>query len=143
MLGPLGSYFQDTVTVCFNVALDQMGPLVREAVVDQLRKKGVRESEIGTCFDNAVRVLAEKFGTTGRIVAYNALVEVCGEYSFPVDFTQSDPLGEKFVFLKDRVLVDRLTPRHAQSRMRDMLYQAPTYSSIFDSFSINSRRIQT
>ena len=143
MLGPLGSYFQDTVTVCFNVALDRMGPLVREAVVDQLRKKEIRESEIAIRFDDVMRVLGEKFKTTGRVIAYNTLVEVCEEYSFPVDFTQSDPLDEKFVFLKDRVLVDRLTPRHAQSKIREMQYQTPTYRSVFDSFSINSQRVQT
>jgi len=143
MIGPLASYFQDTVTVCFNIALDQMGPLAREAVVEQLGKRGIRESEIAIRLDDVLRVLVEKFGTTGRTIAYNALVEVCEEYSFPVDFTQNDPLGAKFVFLKDRVLVDRLTPRHAQSRIREVQYQVPTYSSIFDSFSINSQRIQT
>ncbi len=47
MQGPLGSYFQNTVAICFNVALDMMGPIVREAVVDQLGKRGIQEKEIG------------------------------------------------------------------------------------------------
>ena len=143
MLGPLGGYFQDTVTVCFGVALDQMGPIVREAVVDQLGKRGIRENEIAIRFEDAMNILSEKFGTTGRMIAYNTLVEVCEEYSFPVDFTHRDSLNEKFVFLKDRVLIDRLTPRHNQRRMRETQHLAPIYSSIFDSFSVNSQRVRT
>src|SRR5437870_12854545 len=98
MIGPLASYFQDTVTVCFNVALDQMGPLAREAVVEQLGKRGIRESEIAIRLDDVLRVLVEKFGTTGRTIAYNALVEVCEEYSFPVDSHKKIPLAQNSSF---------------------------------------------
>jgi hypothetical protein len=142
MQGPLGSYFQNTVAICFDVALDMMGPIVREAVVDQLGKRGILEKEIGLRFEDALGILFEKFGSTGRMIVYNTLAQVCEEYSFPVGFTHADPLDEKFVFLKDRVLVDRLTPRHTQSRMREAPHLALSYRSIFDLFSTDSQRVR-
>jgi hypothetical protein len=142
MQGPLGSYFQNTVGICFSGALDMMGPIVRESVVDQLEKRGIQEKEIGPRFEEALGILFEKFGSTGRMIVYNTLAQVCEEYSFPVDFTHGDPLDEKFVFLKDRVLVDRLTPRHTQIRMREAPRLALSYSSIFDLFTIDSERVR-
>ena len=142
MNGPLGTYFHDTVALCFNMAVDQLGPIAREAIVEQFGKRGIQPREIGSRFDEAARILVEK-GTIGRMVVYKTLVEVCQEYSFPVDFTQGDSLGEKFVFLKERVLVDRMTPRHLRSEIREGHYMAPRYVSIFDSFAISPQRISS
>ncbi len=140
MQGPLGSYFQNTVAICFSVSLDMMGPIVREAIVDELGKRGIQEKEIGLRFEDVLGILSEKFGSTGRMIVYNTLAQVCQEYSFPVNFTHGDPLNEKFVFLKERVLVDRLTPRHTQTRMREAPHLAHTYRSVLDLFSIDSQR---
>ncbi len=141
MQGPLGSYFQNTITNCFSNALDMMGPLVREAVVDHLVKRGIQESQAGVHFHETLDFL-EKFGTTGKMILYNTLIQVCEEYSFPVDFTSTGPLREKFDFLKERVIVDRLTPRHALARTRDA-HLSHAYHSIFDLFSIDSSRVRT
>jgi len=141
MQGPLGSYFQNTVTTCFSNALDMMGPIVREAVFDQLEREAIQARQIGAQFENALGILLGGFGSTGRTIVYNTLAQVCEEYSFPVDFTNTGPLREKFVFLKERVIVDRLTPRHALASTREAHpYQA--YHSVFDLFSVDSRRVR-
>jgi hypothetical protein len=142
MRGPLRNYFQDTVRLCFNVALYEMGPIAREAIFDQLEKRGIREHEVGARFDEAAGILLESFGKVARIIIYKTLAEVCEEYSFPVDFTFEDSLVEKFVFFKDRVLADHLSPRRVHRALPENLYLAPTYTSTFDAFEMDPRKLR-
>jgi len=142
MHGPLGNYFQNTVKLCFDVALHQMGPIVRDAVIDGLEEVGIRESEIGPRFEEVARVLIGTFGATARTLVYRTLALVCEDYSFPADFTFKDPLVEKFIFLQDRVLTDRLTPRHIQRALPDDQYLLPAYVSVIDLFSADPHRVR-
>src|SRR5262252_110312 len=86
MHGPLGNYFQNTVKLCFNLALHQMGPIVGEAIMDGLGDIGIRENEIGPRFEEVAKVLIGTFGASGRAIVHKTLAEVCEEYSLPVDF---------------------------------------------------------
>ncbi len=140
--GPLGNYFQNTVKLCFDVALHQMGPIVREAVIDGLEEIGIRESEIGPRFEEVAKVLLGTFGATARTMVYRTLALVCEEYSFPVDFTFKDPLVEKFIFLQNRVLANRLAPRNIRRELPDDQYPLPAYVSVIDLFSTDPHRVR-
>jgi hypothetical protein len=142
MRGPLGNYFQNTVKLCFDLALHQMGPIVREAVIVGLEEIGIRESEFGPRFEEVARVLIGTFGATARTLVYRTLALVCEEYSLSVDFTFKDPLVEKFMFLQNRVLVDRLTPRNIRRALPDDQYLLPTYVSVIDMFSADAHRVR-
>ncbi len=106
--------FHDTVSLCFNSALDGMGATVRDVICDHLKKRGIPEAEISTRFDDVVKILTEAFGTSARIIVYKTMVELCKEYSIRADFTYQDSLRDRFILLKDRVIADHLVPKHAQ-----------------------------
>ncbi len=114
MRAPLVTFFHETVSLCFNSALEGMGSTVRDVIVDHLEKRGIPEVEISTRFDDVVKVLTETFGTSARIIIYKTLVEAYREYSLRADFTYQDTLRDRFILLKDRVVADHLMPKHAQ-----------------------------
>jgi hypothetical protein len=129
MRAPLETYFHDTVSYCFNSALEGMGKTVRDVIVSHLGQKGIPREEISTRFDDVVKVLTDTFGTSARIIIYKTMVELCKEYSFSADFTYQDSLRDKFILLRDRVLADHLMPRHSQKGVTDDQFLAPTYYS--------------
>ena len=127
MRAPLETFFHDTVSYCFNTALEGMGPTVREVIVDHLGKKGIPKSELSTRFDDVVKVLTDTFGTSARIIIYRTMVELHKEYSLPTNFTYQDSLRDRFILLRDRVLADHLMPRHSQKGLPDDQFLPPVY----------------
>ncbi len=126
MRAPLVTFFHDTVSLCFNSALEGMGVTVRDVICDHLEKKGIPEAEISTRFDDVVRVLTETFGTSARIIVYKTMVELYKEYSIRADFTYQDSLRDRFILLKDRVIADHLVPKHAQRGLPEDGFLTPT-----------------
>ncbi len=126
MRAPLETYFHDTVSYCFNSALEGMGQAVKDVIVDHLGKRGIPKVEISTRFDDVVRVLTDAFGTSARIIIYKTMVELYKEYSLPSDFTYQDSLRDRFILLRDRVLADHLMPRHSQKGLPDDQFLAPS-----------------
>ena len=127
MRAPLETFFHDTVSYCFNSALEGMGQTVREVIIDHLGKRGIPKVEISTRFDDVVKVLTDTFGTSARIIIYKTMVELHKEYSLRMDFTYQDSLRDRFILLRDRVLADHLMPRHSQKGLPDDQFLAPTY----------------
>jgi hypothetical protein len=127
MRAPLETFFHDTVSYCFNSALEGMGQTVKDVIVDHLGKRGIPKVEISTRFDDVVRVLTEAFGASARIIIYKTMVELYKEYSLPSDFTYQDSLRDRFILLRDRVLADHLMPRHSQKGLPDDQFLAPSY----------------
>ncbi len=103
--------FYETLNACFKSSLDGMGPTVRDVIYDHLEKKGILRADIASRFDDVVQVLTNTFGGSARIIIYKALVELYKEYSLSPDFTYQDSLRDHLNLLKDRVVVDHLTPR--------------------------------
>ncbi|TMI26288.1 hypothetical protein E6H24_03255 [Candidatus Bathyarchaeota archaeon] len=91
-----------------------MGP-IRDWVYDFLEKKGISREDIPTRFEDVVKILLERLGTSARVIAYRTMVELYKEFSLSADFDYDDSLPEKFVFLKERVLADRLHPTRTPS----------------------------
>lgn len=127
MRAPLETFFHDTVSYCFNTALESMGQTVKDVIVDHLGKRGIPRAEISTRFDDVVRVLTDTFGTSARIIIYKTMVELHKEYSLPTDFTYQDSLKDRFILLRDRVLADHLMPRHSQKGLPDDQFLSPAY----------------
>ena len=62
-----------------------------------------------------MKILLERLGTSARVIAYRTMVELYKEFSLSADFDYDDSLPEKFVFLRERVLADRLHPTRTPS----------------------------
>ena len=108
------SGFQLSVSYWFDHVLQEMGP-IRDWVYDFLEKKGISREDIPTRFEDVVKILLERLGTSARVIAYRTMVELYKEFSLSADFDYDDSLPEKFVFLKERVLADRLHPTRTPS----------------------------
>ena len=114
MRTPMITLFHETVSLCFNSALEGMGSTVRDVIYDFLMKKGITRPEISSRFEDVIRILTETFGSSARIVIYKTVVELHKEYSMRTDFTYQDSLRDRIELLKDRVVADHLYPRRSQ-----------------------------
>ncbi len=133
------TFFHDTVSLCFNSALEGMGSTVRDVIVDHLEKRGIPEVEISTRFDDVVKVLTETFGTSARIIIYKTMVELYREYSLRSSFTYQDSLRDQFILLKDRVVADHLMPKHAQKGLPEDEIPTPAFVQTSNPLIVRSR----
>ena len=106
--------FHDTVNFCFSSVLETMGTSVREVVLERLNSRGIPQTDISTRFDDAVQILEESFGGAARVIVYRTMVELFQQYGMRVDFTYQDPLKDRMVLLRERVIMDHLVPKRAQ-----------------------------
>ena len=106
--------FHDTVNFCFSSVLETMGTSVREVVLERLNSRGIPQTDISTRFDDAVQILEESFGGAARVIVYKTMVELFQQYGMRVDFTYQDPLKDRMVLLRERVIMDHLVPKRAQ-----------------------------
>jgi hypothetical protein len=109
------SGFQLSVSYWFDLVLQGMGAPIRDWVYDFLEKKGISREDIPVRFEEVVKILLERLGTSARVIAYRTVVELYKEFSLSANFDYDDSLAERFVFLKERVLVDRLHPTRTPS----------------------------
>lgn len=115
MRTPAIAFFDETLNYCFSSSLEAiLGPRVREEVYRVLIQQGITAIEVSVRFDDIVTVLTRVFGTSSRIIIHRTIVELYREYSQRIDFSYGDPLKERLVFLKDRVVSDHLYPRRSQ-----------------------------
>lgn len=87
-----------------------MGGPLRDWIYDFLEKKGISREDIPGRFDDVVKILQERLGTSARVIAYRTMVELYKEFSMTVTIDYNDSLADRFVFLRERVLSDRLFP---------------------------------
>src|SRR6266705_3492303 len=66
-------------------------------------------------FEDVVKILHERLGTSARVIAYRTMVELYKEFSLNANFDYEDSIEDRFVFLKERVLADRLHPTRTPS----------------------------
>jgi hypothetical protein len=90
------------------------GP-IRDWVYDFLDKKGIKREDIPSRFDDVVKILLERLGTSARVIAYRTVVELYKEFSLSANFDYEDSIKDRFVFLRERVLADRLHPTRTPS----------------------------
>jgi len=109
------SGFQLSVSYWFDLVLQGMGEPIRDWVYDFLEKKGISRGDIPVRFEEVVKILLERLGTSARVIAYRTVVELYKEFSLSANLDYDDSLTDRFVFLRERVLMDRLHPMRTPS----------------------------
>ncbi len=102
--------FQLAVDYWFDRVLQGMGGPIRDWIYDFLSKKGINREDIPGRFDDVVKTLMERLGSSARVIAYRTVVELYKEFALPPNFEYDDSLPDRFVYLKERVVADRLHP---------------------------------
>jgi len=77
-----------------------------------LERRGVPGSEISPRFNEVEKAITELFGAGGKVMLVRALTFLCEEYSLGLDLQYGSSLSNRLEQLKERVLVDRLMPKH-------------------------------
>lgn len=103
--------FQVAVDYWFDQVLQGMGTPIRDWTYDFLDKKGIKRKDIPSRFEDVVKTLLERLGTSARVIAYRTVVELYKEFGLTPNFEYDDSLPDRFVYLRDRVVTDRLRPR--------------------------------
>src|SRR5207302_7098626 len=98
------SGFQLSVNYWFDLVLQGMGAPIRDWVYDFLDKKGIKGDDIPARFEEVVKILHERLGTSEGVIAYGTLVELYREFSLSENFDYEISIVTRFVFLKDEVL---------------------------------------
>jgi hypothetical protein len=101
----------------FDRVLQGMGGTIRDWIYDFLSKKGIVREDIPGRFEDVVKTLLERLGTSARVIAYRTVVELYKEYALPANFEYDDSLPERFVYLRERVVEDRLHPTTPSLRL--------------------------
>ena len=102
--------FQLAVDYWFDRVLQGMGDPIREWIYDFLNKKGISREDIPGRFEDVVKTLMERLGSSARVIAYRTVVELYKEFALPPNFEYDDSLPDRFVYFKERVVADRLHP---------------------------------
>src|SRR5439155_6522119 len=109
------SGFQLSVNYWFDLVLQGMGGPIRDWVYDFLDKKGIKRDDIPARFGDVVKILHERLGTSARVIAYRTMVALYKEFSLNANFDYEDSIEDRLVFLKERVLEERLHPTRTPS----------------------------
>src|SRR5436853_4834634 len=102
--------FQLAVDYWFDRVLQGMGGTIREWIYDFLNKKGISREDIPGRFEDVVKTLMERLGSSARVIAYRTVVELYKEFALRQNFEYDDSLLDRFHYLKERVVADRLQP---------------------------------
>ena len=108
--------FQLAVDYWFDRVLQGMGQPIRDWTYDFLDKKGIHRKDIPTRFEDVVKTLLERLGNSARVIAYRTIVELYKEFALTPNFEYDDSLPDRFVYLRERVVSDRLRPRSPSLR---------------------------
>ena len=112
MLTHLVTAFYDTLGSCFDKVVQQINPTLPPRVYDYLEKNGVARSDVPAKFDVVMVLLTKWLGSGARIIGFQTLRELYGEYSTTANFEVDSSLSDLIVFLRERVLALHLAPRH-------------------------------
>src|SRR5437773_12466872 len=102
------SGFQLSVNYWFDLVLQGMGSPVRDWVYDFLDKKGIKRDDIPARFGDVVKIRHERLGSSARVIAYLTMVDLYRELYLSANVDYEVSIEHRFVFLKERVLSDRL-----------------------------------
>ena len=111
MLTYLVTAFYDTLGYCFDRVVQEINPGLSEAVYDYLQKNGVRKADISTRFDVVMNLLSKWLGTGSRIIGFQTIRMLYGEYSTTPSFGTDSSLVDMVNFLRERVLSLHMAPK--------------------------------
>ncbi len=88
-----------------------MGGGIRDWVYDFIEKKGIQRTDIPSRFEDVMKTLLERLGTSARVIAYRTMTQLYQQFGLSIDFSYDESLIEKYGLLKERVVTDRLYPK--------------------------------
>jgi len=97
---------------CFEEVIGHMGPGVKGTINYLLERNNIDRSDISTRFKDFEEVLVKVFGVGGETIMVATLGKLCEEYSLSLDLSYASSHGERLEQLKERIMVDRLLPKH-------------------------------
>jgi hypothetical protein len=113
----------ETIALCFGEVLQNAGPGVKQVVDRFLSKAGISELDISTRFGEVEKVVTGMFGAGGRIMIVSTLSKVCDEYSLRLDISYATSLHDRLEQLKERILVEKLLPKHYRRSMETTTFE--------------------
>lgn len=111
MRGLIANYFQESVGACFDSALESMGGNIRDWVYEFIEHKGIPRTDIPSRFEDVMKTLLERLGTSARVIAYRTMTGLYQQFGLNPDFAYDESLIDKYSLLKERVVTDRLYPK--------------------------------
>ena len=115
LLTYLVTAFYDTLGSCFDKVVQQINPGFPPKVYDYLQKNGVQRNDVPARFDVVMVLLTKWLGAGARIIGFQTLKELYGEYSTAASFEVDSSLPDLVVFLRERVLALHLAPKHIRT----------------------------
>ena len=115
MLTHLVTAFYDALGSCFDKVVQQINPELPPKVYDYLQKNGVARNDVPSKFDVVMVLLTKWLGSGARIIGFQTLRELYGEYSIAASFEVDSSLPDLVVFLREKVLALHLAPRHIRN----------------------------
>ena len=94
-----------------------MGPGVKGTVNYLLERSHIEKSDIATRFKVFEEVLVKVFGVGGETIMAATLRQLCEEYSLRPDLSHASTHAERLEQIKERIVVDRLVPKHYRKRI--------------------------
>src|SRR2546428_13665729 len=88
--------FQLAVDYWFDQVLQGMGGPIRDWIYDFLSKKGISREDIPGRFEDVVKTLTERLGSSARVIAYRTRGELDNEFALPPNFEYDDSLPDRF-----------------------------------------------
>jgi hypothetical protein len=96
---------------------------VKQVVGHFLSRSGVSESDISTRFGDVEKVVTQLFGAGGRVMIVSTLSKLCDEYSLRLDASYATSLQDRLEQLKERILVERLLPKHYRKALETTRFE--------------------
>src|SRR5713101_880988 len=115
--------------MCFSEVIRNSGPGVQSVVHRLLSKKGILESDISQRLGDVEGSLVELFGVGGKMMVVQTLSKLCEEYSLNLDLWYGSSLSNRLDQLKDRILVEKLVPKHYRKTVDTTSFEDKTGAS--------------
>ena len=116
----------ETIAECFGEVLQNAGPGVKPVVDRFLSKAGISEADISSRFGDVEKIVTQMFGVGGRLMIVSALSKVCDEYSLRLDISYATSLPNRLEQLKERILVEKLVPKHYRKAIETTTFEDKT-----------------
>jgi len=109
--------------MCFDQAVQVLGLGVKDTIHYYLEKRHIRKHEISARFEDVENALTYLFGQGAKSIMVLTLSRLCEEYSLPLELEYASSSSERLRQLIDRILVDKLLPKHYRKRLDSDAYE--------------------
>src|SRR5436309_9202973 len=123
MRTPNVSIMYDTLGMCFDEAIEILGAGIKDTIYYHLARKHIQKPEIGVKFQEVENTLEFLFGQGAKSVMVLTLERLCEQYSLPLRLEYASSLTERLQQVIEKILVDKLVPKHDRKRLDSDKYE--------------------